>query len=219
MAEKRVDPASEMRQLAALCGVLAGLGGITHAIGEVRQGNAPTDGMVIDSWADGRIAANLGGEPAMTVLPTTAYAGIATFVASAAVIACSLVVLRRPVGGPLIVLSVVMLLAGGGFGPPVLGILAGGVALGAGSPLRGWRHRLDGSAGPRLAALWPPLFWLNAANAVLLVVGSLIVSYVLDVAVPDVFVFSLLVSVLGLPLATLAGLARRVHESSESVPR
>ena len=40
-----------------------------------------------------------------------------------------------------------------------------------------------------------------------------------DVAVPDVFVFSLLVAVLGLPLATLAGLARRVHESSELVPQ
>ena len=79
MAGRYVDPASEMRRLAVLCGVLAGLGGIIHVVGEVRQGDASPEGVVFDSWADGRIAANLGGEPAMTVLPTTADAGIATY--------------------------------------------------------------------------------------------------------------------------------------------
>jgi small basic protein len=53
----------------------------------------------------------------------------------------------------------------------------------------------------------------------MLVVGSLIVGYVLDVAVPDVFLFSLFVAVLGLPLATLAGLACRVQDTAELVPR
>ena len=219
MDEKHVDSTSAMRRLAGLCGVLAGLGGVTHAVGEVRQGNGSLDGLVFDSWVDGRLAANLGGEPAMTALPTTASAGIATFVASAAVIACSLVVLRGYAGGVLIALSLVMMVVGGGFGPPILGVLAGGVAIGAGSPLRRWRSLLDGSLGRRLAALWPTLFWLSAANAVLLVVGSLIMGYVLDIAVPDVFVSSLFLAVLALPLATLAGLATRVRDASELVPR
>lgn len=196
MDEKHVDSTSAMRRLAGLCGVLAGLGGVTLAVGEVRQGNGSLDGLVFDSWVDGRLAANLGGEPAMTVLPTTASAG-----------------------GVLIALSLVMMVVGGGFGPPILGVLAGGVAIGAGSPLRRWRSLLDGSLGRRLAALWPTPFWLSAANAVLLVVGSLIMGYVLDIAVPDVFVSSLFLAVLALPLATLAGLATRVRDASELVPR
>lgn len=72
-----------------------------------------------------------------------------------------------------------------------------GTASGAGRSLRRWRALLDGDLGRRLAALWPALSWLSAANAVVLGVGSLIVGYVLDVAVPEIFVFSLFLAVLG----------------------
>jgi hypothetical protein len=44
-------------------GVLAGLGGITHGVGEVVQGNVPIDRLIVDSWTRGPIAANMGGEP------------------------------------------------------------------------------------------------------------------------------------------------------------
>lgn len=57
-------------------------------------------------------------------------------------------------------------------------------------------------AGPVLAV---PL------NAGFLVLGSFIVGGVLDLAAPDLFVASLFLVVLSMPLATLAGIASEVR--------
>jgi hypothetical protein len=207
--------------LAAVCGVLAGVGGFTHAIGEIVQGSEPTGALVFDSWASGRIAANLGGEPAMSLAPNLFVSGILTGVASVAVAGWAAIYVGRRHGGVvLIALSVVMLLVGGGFGPPLLGILAGVVAAAA-------HTRRAGPLTPRrtgrlLAAGWPALFWLAALNAAFLVVGSLVVAVVADLAMPGLFVASLFLAVLGLPLAALAGTAdqarRRRSGCDESTP-
>jgi hypothetical protein len=60
---------TSLSNLAAVCGGLAGVGGITHGVGEVIQGSRSPGGIVFDSWAQGRIARNLGGEPAMSGEP------------------------------------------------------------------------------------------------------------------------------------------------------
>jgi len=49
------------RIVASIFGVLAGLGGLTHGIGEVLQGNVAPSGIVINSWTQGPIATNMGG--------------------------------------------------------------------------------------------------------------------------------------------------------------
>ena len=36
-------------------GILAGLGGLTHGIGEVLQGDVKPDGIIINSWTQGPI--------------------------------------------------------------------------------------------------------------------------------------------------------------------
>ena len=110
-------------------------------------------------------------------------------------------------------LSLLLLLVGGGFGPPLLGMFAGLVAGGAHASPRTWGRRLSDGAGRVLAASWPGLFWLSALNAVFLVVGSLVVGAALDLAVPDLFVYSLFLMVVTMPLATLAGIA-----SSDPLP-
>lgn len=56
-------------------GALAGMGGFAHGIGEILQGNVATDGIWIESWTEGPIAANMGGEPAMTIIPNLLIAG------------------------------------------------------------------------------------------------------------------------------------------------
>jgi hypothetical protein len=65
-------------------------------------------------------------------------------------------------------------------------------------------------------------FWLAALNAAFLVVGSLVVAVVADLAMPGLFVASLFLAVLGLPLAALAGTAdqarRRRSGCDESTP-
>src|SRR5574342_1423196 len=87
----RRDPAGagSLQRLAALCGVLAGVGGLMHSVGEILQGSTPPVSIVFDSWVDEPFATNLGGEPAMTLVPNLLLTGILTIVASLAVVVWS----------------------------------------------------------------------------------------------------------------------------------
>lgn len=67
---------SAERLVASIFGVLSGLGGITHGVDETLQGNVAPDGIVINSWTQGAIATNMGGEPAMTIVPNLMVTGI-----------------------------------------------------------------------------------------------------------------------------------------------
>jgi hypothetical protein len=49
------------RGTSTIFGILAGLGGLTHGIGEVLQGNVKPDGLVINYWTQGPIASNMKG--------------------------------------------------------------------------------------------------------------------------------------------------------------
>jgi hypothetical protein len=214
MAAPAVQGIVSMRVLAAVCGTLAGVGGLVHGVGEMVQGGAAPTGIVFDSWVDGPIARNLGGEPAMTVVPSLLITGVLTLVVSSALIVWSVRALdRRRAGTGLVLLSATMVLVGGGFGPPILGMLAGLVAGGAHTPVTQWAGRLSGRAGQALAAIWPTMFWVCAVNVVFLVLGSLVIGGLLGLAVPDLFVASLFLAVLSMPLAAVAGVADRVaHE-------
>jgi len=74
---------------AGIFGTLAGLGTLTHGIGELMQGAVPTQGLAFPSWTVGPIAEHLDGDPAMSVLPTMAASGAATTVTSVALLAAS----------------------------------------------------------------------------------------------------------------------------------
>ena len=141
------------RRTGTLFGVLAGLGGITHGIGEVLQGNVKPNGLIIDSWTQGPIATNMGGEPGMTVVPNLRLTGILTILVSLAVIVTAIRLRDRRGGRALLLLSTLMMLVGGGFGPPVLGILAGVAGTGIDKP-PAWgetRRATGGGAPPRAA--------------------------------------------------------------------
>ena len=194
--------------VASVFGVLAGLGGITHGVGETLQGNVAPDGIVIDSWTRGPIATNMDGEPAMTIVPNLVVTGILTIIVSLAVIVWSAMFVQRKNGGRvLIVLSIAMLLVGGGFGPPIIGILAGVAGTGIRSPLTGWRKRLPVNVRHFLAILWPWVFGACAISGVFLVVGSVILVYFFGLNNPDLFSNSFYSVILSLPLTILTGVA------------
>lgn len=115
---------SAARLTASIFGVLAALGGIRHGIGEVLQGNVPAGGIIIESWTQGPLAATMGGEPGMTIVPNMLATGILGLIVSSVLVVWAAAFVQRKNGGRiLILLSVAMLLLGGGFGPPIIGIL------------------------------------------------------------------------------------------------
>jgi hypothetical protein len=92
-------------------GVLAGLAGIEHGIGEILQGNRAPGGVVIESWPESELFGIVGGEPAMTIVPNLLVTGIlAIFVSVIFVVWVTMFVQRKHGGLVLILLSLVMLL-------------------------------------------------------------------------------------------------------------
>lgn len=74
--------------------------------------------MTIESWPHSEAFDLLGGEPAMTVVPNLLVTGVFAILVSLVFIGWATVFVQRERGGPiLILLSVLMLLVGGGFGP------------------------------------------------------------------------------------------------------
>lgn len=205
-----------IRLVASTFGVLAGLGGLWHGIGEVLQGNVAPEGIVIDSWTEGPIASNMDGEPGMTIIPNLLITGILTLLVSLAVVIWAAAFVQRKRGGlVLILLSGGMLLFGGGFGPPIIGMLAGAAGVGITAPLAWWRNRLPANGRRFLARLWPWVFGVCAAAAVLLVIGSLILVYALDMNNPDFFVFNFFFVIVLLPLTIIAGVASATENREE----
>jgi hypothetical protein len=197
---------------AIIFGILAGLGGLTHGIGEVLQGNVRPGGIIINSWTQGPIATNMGGEPAMTIVPNLLATGILTLLISLAVLVWAALIRDQNGGRILLLLSAVMLLVGGGFGPPIIGILAGVAGLGTGSPLTWWRNRLPLKVRRGLAAFWPWIFSITVVNGVFLVIGSVIAVYFFDLNNPDLFTNSFLFSVILLILTIVTG---RAYEAQQ----
>ena len=189
---------------ATLFGVLAGVGGMVHGVGEILQGNVAPEGLIINSWTEGPIATNMGGEPGMTIVPNLLATGVLTFLFSLAMLVyAALFVRRRHSGRVLIVLSLGMLLVGGGFGPPLIGVLAGVAGTQDRERQRGWHRRLPAGGQRLLARLWPFACGVAAVAGTFLVIGSLILVYVFDVDRADLFLNTFYVTVLALIFTVL----------------
>ncbi len=202
------------RLVASLFGVLAGLGGLWHGIGEVLQGNVAPEGIVIESWTQGPIATNMGGEPGMTIIPNLLITGALCIIVSLAVVIWAVaLVQRKRGGGVLILLSVAMLLVGGGFAPPLIGMLAGIAGTRINSPLTWWRTHISARLRRFLSTLWPWVFGIGALSGVLLVIGSLILVYFFGVNNPEFFVMNFFFTILFLLFTILTGIAHDIENN------
>ena len=185
----------------ATFGVLAALAGIEHGVGELRQGPVPPPALVIQSWPDAPALEVLGGEPALTVVPNLVLSGLLTLVVAAGLGVASVALAHRRHGGlALLLLSVLLLVVGGGFGPPLIGIILGIAALRSPSPDR----RAPGAAVRALAPMWPWLLGLGAAGYLGLLPGTIVLSHYWGVADPRLVVGLVAVAFAGLGLALVA---------------
>ena len=142
------------RIVAASYGILAGLAGLEHGYFEFLQGGTRPAGWMFPSMGPPcapEIVWN-ACEPAMTVLPNLWIAGIATVLFGLVIILWSIGFVQRKYGGVgLILLSIVLLLCGGGFFPPLIGIVGGAAGIWINKPLKG----RPGKITRFLASLWP----------------------------------------------------------------
>jgi hypothetical protein len=208
---------SAAKSTALIFGVLASLGGLTHGVGEVLQGNVKPDGIIVNSWAQGPIATNMGGEPGITIIPNVLLTGILTILVSLTIMAWAIFGRNKNYGRVLILLSVILLLVGGGVGPPVIGILAGVAGTGVDRPLTWWRQHLSVNVRHFLATLWPWIFSVTVINGLFLVIGSLILVYFFDLNNPDLFLNGFFFSIISLLLTIFSGRAYDIQMSEQRI--
>ena len=141
---------------ASTFGAIMALAGIEHGIGEVLQGNVAPSGVMFPSWPESEFFRSLGGEPAMTIVPNLLITGILAILFSLILLVWATLFVQRKNGGlVMILISIAMLLAGGGIFPPILGIIIGVVGTRINAPLTWWRAHLSIRFRRFLAKLWP----------------------------------------------------------------
>lgn len=196
-----------MRITVSTFGALAGLAGLEHGIGEVLQGNTAPERMIILSWPESEWFAILAGEPAMTLVPSLFMTGILAILVSLIFLAWAAMFAQRKHGGlVLILLSGLMLIVGGGFGPPILGVIVGIAATGINAPLMWWRMRLSEGLRRFLAKVWPWSYVAGIIAWLLVMPGTILLDYFFGVSDLDFIVPILALTVLsafGLLLVTV----------------
>jgi hypothetical protein len=150
----------------------------------------------------------------MTIVPNLLATGVLAILVSLIFLVWATMFVQREHGGLiLILLSVVMLLVGGGFGPPILGVIVGIAATRINAP-PAWR-RTHLSDGPRrlLAKLWPWCLVAGVTTWLLVMPGTIVLDFFIGVNIPDVVVHVLTLSAFGLLLlAVFTGFAHDIRK-------
>jgi hypothetical protein len=218
-------PIGATRAIVSTFGVFAGLGGFEHGIGEILQGNRAPGGIVIASWPGSELFRILAGEPAMTIVPNLLAAGILTVFFSLVFLIWATVFVQRKNGGLILIpLSIVMLLVGGGFGPPLLGIIIGIIGTRIHAPLSWWRAHLPVGVRRFLGKAWPWCFISCGIAWLVLFPGFLLLGrfFGADSASPasSTLLPAFILAAFGLlPLTALTGFAHDIQREERNQSR
>lgn len=197
-------------------GVLAGLAGLEHGIGEALQGNVAPAGIMIESWPESKLMHTLGGEPAMTIVPNLLVTGVLAILVALVLLVWSAAFMQRQHSALiLMLLSGILLLVGGGFGPPVLGLIAGMVASRMNAPHPWWRSHLSVQGQRLLVRLWPWSFTICLIAWLLLFPGTLILGYFLLTITPGVIYTLISLAFGSLLLTVVIGFAHDSYRQTE----
>ena len=210
-------PRSAAKIASLVLGTCAALLGASHGYFEILQGDIASSGVLISARGAPCVPTAIYHAcwPAMTLAPTLRTSGMLAILASGAILVWVTVFIGRR-HGPLVLggLSAVLLGVGGGFVPPLYGILAAVAGAQIDARLSGWRARIPRSALWLLARCWP---WLLVAcfvwTAVQMVFGGALSPFLSSHA-GLLFVASLV----GLVVAVAAALAHDLFRRAGSTP-
>lgn len=149
----RLSDEQALRITVAFLGIYAGFLAIQHGIFAVLQGNRAPDGLLINAIGPPCEPETIWHAcfPALTLIPNFQVTGVLAVVAGLSVLVWAICFAHRRRSGLLMaLLSVAMLLVGGGFVPVFIGLVAAGAAGGLHAPLKS-----GGRAWQILAVLWP----------------------------------------------------------------
>lgn len=198
------------RMVAVCLGLVAAIAGFEHGYFEVLQGNTRPEGVMIVSIGPPCLPAEAWNacEPAMTIWPDFLVTGILAMMLSVCVLACTLGFVQRRYGGwLLILLSVALLLFGGGFFPPLIGIMAGAGGTQINRPLP---TRPAGRLLRFVARWWPwPLLIFTVWT-----LGQIPLGYFFNDFLQRIMVFGLILILTTMPLSLYVGYAHDVAGSS-----
>ena len=198
-------------------GAIMGVAGIEHGIGEVLQGNVAPEGVMIQSWPGSEFFRSVAGEPAMTIVPNLLVSGILAILVSLIFLVWAIRFVQRKHGGLiLILLSIVMLLVGGGIFPPIIGIAIGALGTRINAPLTGWRTRFSVGLRHFLGKVWPWSFVACLIAWLLLFPGINILGYFFGVNNPNLTVILIFFALGSLLLTIFTGFAYDSQRRTES---
>jgi hypothetical protein len=191
-------------------GALVAFAGFEHGVGEILQGPVAPAGLAIESWPDVEAFEILGGEPAMTVIPNLLVTGVLAVIVALAIGIWSVMFVERRFGGlGLIALSVLLLLVGGGFGPPLMGIVLGIAATRIGAV----SSRRPGGVARAMGRVWPWALGVGVLGYLALFPGLVVLSWLSGVSDPSLV---LGLSALSFAALLLAPVAARAHDRAEA---
>jgi hypothetical protein len=136
-------------------GVVAGIAGLEHGYFEILQGNTKPGSLMIASMGPPCVPEEIWNacEPAMTIIPNFLITGILAVILGLLILFWSAGFIQRKNGGLILVLlSVALLLFGGGIFPPVIGIVGGVAGMKINKPMGG--KQANGLVRS-VARLWP----------------------------------------------------------------
>jgi hypothetical protein len=190
------------KTVATWLGVVAGIAGLEHGYFAFIQGNTSTPGLAFPSWGPPCMPEEIwhACEPAMSVIPNFLITGILAMLLSLALIVWAVWFVQRRHGGWVqIALSVLLLLFGGGFFPPIIAFVGGLAGTQINRPLSGPPTRLTRFA----AKLWP---W-SLVIFVGWTLGQFPVGHFFNDFLQGIMYLSLLVILTSLPLSVYTAYA------------
>ncbi|MFX0121609.1 MAG: hypothetical protein ACFFB2_06365 [Promethearchaeota archaeon] len=144
------------RVVTSTLGILVGLAGVEHGILEVLQGNVTPNGIWIDAIGPEQNFWEHATETAITLIPNYFWTGILAIIIGLLVTIWATVFIDRKYGARvLFLLSIILWLVGGGYGPIFFSIFATITATKINKPLTWWDTHLSVRVRGFFAKFWP----------------------------------------------------------------